>query len=114
MYAQSLFHSPVAFLKKRRKQKCVNQNTIFPLEIRGWRNRRQQANGRYTENKRAQVKNWCKLARDVKAKGRKTNGRKQELGVLDVVGYRALGVAVEAIGTAGRSSYFLDQTLTKG
>ena len=103
--------------------KVRKSNTIFPSEGRGWRNRRQYAIGRYTEDKRAEVKNCCKLVRGVKAKGRKQTGVKQGLGYwgllaieLRVLQYRYIcgtcgGLAVE---TAGRSSCFLGQIMTKG
>jgi hypothetical protein len=39
-------------------------------------NTNKPAKWRYTENKRAQLKKWCKFAEGFKGKGRKTNGSK--------------------------------------
>jgi hypothetical protein len=39
----------------------------------------QAANGRWAENGRAQIKKWCKVARDVRQRGVKQTGRKQGL-----------------------------------
>jgi len=47
---------------------------MFPSEISGKHNQTQSAKRRWTENERAQIKKWCKLARGVKAKRRKTSG----------------------------------------
>jgi hypothetical protein len=40
------------------------------------------AKGRYTENERAHIEKWCKLARVVEAKRHKTTGVKQGQGVV--------------------------------
>ena len=44
---------------------------IFPTSNKGLANRKQPAKERQTENERAQIKEWCDLARGVKAKRRK-------------------------------------------
>ena len=41
---------------------------IFPSQIRGYGNRMQPTKGCSTENKRAQINKWRKLAKDVKGK----------------------------------------------
>jgi hypothetical protein len=51
----------------------------------------QPAKGHYTENLKAQINNWCKVARGVKAKRHKTQGhRKRSEYIVNIVSQRTL------------------------